>query len=116
MASLMVFEASIAILCFILLCFFLFMNPHDNLLRNWPVLGMLPCLLVNSIVSMSLAWRFSRVLTRRLHSRAHGILEWICCSRLIKQISIISHVQPPRVSKVVNDGRGLAGCVREVHI
>ncbi|KAH0929203.1 hypothetical protein HID58_014930 [Brassica napus] len=42
----MVFEASIAIFCFIPLCFFLFMNPRDNLLRNWPVLGMLPGLLV----------------------------------------------------------------------
>lgn len=45
-ASIMVFEASIAIFCFIPLCFFLFMNPRDNLLRNWPVLGMLPGLLV----------------------------------------------------------------------
>ncbi|CAH8391508.1 unnamed protein product [Eruca vesicaria subsp. sativa] len=46
MASIMFSEAFTAIFCFIILCVLLFKKPHDILLRNWPVLGMLPGLLV----------------------------------------------------------------------
>ncbi|KAL9278242.1 hypothetical protein AtEden1_Chr5g0084871 [Arabidopsis thaliana] len=45
MASISLFEASIAIFCFIILHFFLLQKPHNRFLRNWPVLGMLPGLL-----------------------------------------------------------------------
>ncbi|ESQ54388.1 hypothetical protein EUTSA_v10027133mg [Eutrema salsugineum] len=46
MASISLLDASIAILCFLIFHFLLFKKPHDRFLRNWPVLGMLPGLLM----------------------------------------------------------------------
>ncbi|CAA7055527.1 unnamed protein product [Microthlaspi erraticum] len=46
MASISLFEASVAFFCFIILCFFHFKKPHDGFLRNWPGVGMLPGLLM----------------------------------------------------------------------
>ncbi|CAA7055518.1 unnamed protein product [Microthlaspi erraticum] len=46
MALIILLEVSLAIVCFTILCFFLFKKPHDGFLRNWPVLGMLLGLLV----------------------------------------------------------------------
>ncbi|KAG2238676.1 hypothetical protein Bca52824_092070 [Brassica carinata] len=47
MASISLLEASIAILCFLILFYLLFKKPHDRFPRNWPVVGMLPRLLVS---------------------------------------------------------------------
>ena len=47
MASISLLEASIAILCFLILFYLLFKKPHDRFPRNWPVVGMLHRLLVS---------------------------------------------------------------------
>ncbi|KAF8093157.1 hypothetical protein N665_0389s0020 [Sinapis alba] len=47
MASISLLEASMAILCFLILLYLLFKIPHGLFPRHWPVLGMLPGLLVS---------------------------------------------------------------------
>ncbi|KAG2240476.1 hypothetical protein Bca52824_090618 [Brassica carinata] len=46
MASISLLEASIAILCFLIINHLHFKKPHDRFLKDWPVLGMLPGFLV----------------------------------------------------------------------
>ncbi|EOA18124.1 hypothetical protein CARUB_v10006585mg [Capsella rubella] len=46
MASISLVQASIAIVSLILCFFYHFKKPHKGFLRNWPVLGMLPSLLM----------------------------------------------------------------------
>nr|QWK52344.1 cytochrome P450 96A2-3 [Isatis tinctoria] len=46
MASISLVGVSIAILCFLILHCFLIKKPHDRTPRNWPVIGMLPHLIL----------------------------------------------------------------------
>ncbi|ESQ47193.1 hypothetical protein EUTSA_v10027725mg [Eutrema salsugineum] len=46
MASISLFETFIAIISFLIILYSLLKKPHKNLARNWPVLGMLPDLLM----------------------------------------------------------------------
>ncbi|KFK31020.1 hypothetical protein AALP_AA6G057700 [Arabis alpina] len=46
MASIYLLEVSIAILCFLITDYLFFKKPHGPSLRKWPVLGMLPSLLM----------------------------------------------------------------------
>ncbi|AEE86013.1 putative cytochrome P450 [Arabidopsis thaliana] len=45
MASISLLQVSVAILCFLILHYFLFKKPHGRYPRNWPVLRMLPAML-----------------------------------------------------------------------
>ncbi|VVB09729.1 unnamed protein product [Arabis nemorensis] len=46
MASINLLDASIAIFCFLIILYLFFKKPKGPFLRNWPVLGMLPSLLM----------------------------------------------------------------------